>query len=228
MKQVYAFDDNGYFLSVMNCQLDPLETKKQKREIYILPANSTEIKTPRLKKNQRARFSNGKWTIEEIPEITQEQIIEKTEREDVIEQIQLVQNELAQYYNVGIEIATEQCSIEKYRGVILHIKELTDKIKELKLRLNEIDGLPAPNEFTVLQEKQMEIRFIRNKYLDETDKKVLVDYPISEELRQEYKEYRTYLRDYTLQENWWLYQPYDFETYKLSLMEEKPYTEDFE
>ena len=62
-----------------------------------------------------------------------------------------------------------------------------------------------------VEEKQKEVRAVRNAYLEATDKYMIIDFPIIEEARAEYKEYRQYLRDYTSQENWWETEPKTFE-----------------
>ena len=61
-----------------------------------------------------------------------------------------------------------------------------------------------------VEQKKAEIRAVRNQYLEQTDKFMIVDYPITEEERELYKQYRTYLRDYTLPENWWESEPLKF------------------
>ena len=71
------------------------------------------------------------------------------------------------------------------------------------------------------EQKEAEIRSVRNQYLEQTDKFLLVDYPITDEERELYKQYRTYLRDYTLSENWWENSPKDFSTWKEMLTEEE-------
>lgn len=45
---------------------------------------------------------------------------------------------------------------------------------------------------------------------DQTDKFLLSDYPITNEEREKYKAYRTYLRDYTATDKWWLNEPLRF------------------
>ena len=40
---------------------------------------------------------------------------------------------------------------------------------------------------------------------------MIVDYPITSTQKSKYKRYRTYLRDYTLTENWWENEPLKFE-----------------
>ena len=50
---------------------------------------------------------------------------------------------------------------------------------------------------------------------------MIVDYPITDEERGLYRQYRVYLRDYTLSENWWEHSPKDFSTWKEMLTEEE-------
>ena len=52
------------------------------------------------------------------------------------------------------------------------------------------------------EQKEAEVRAVRNQYLKQTDEFMIVDYPITDDERELYKQYRTYLRDYTLSENW--------------------------
>lgn len=62
---------------------------------------------------------------------------------------------------------------------------------------------PEPSD----KEKKARIRAVRNQYLEQTDKFMITDYPISDDERELYKHYRTYLRDYTLTDNWWESEP---------------------
>ena len=66
---------------------------------------------------------------------------------------------------------------------------------------------PEPSD----EEKKAIVREVRNQYLEQTDKVMLVDYPITDDERELYKQYRTYLRDYTLSENWQESNPLKFE-----------------
>ena len=63
-------------------------------------------------------------------------------------------------------------------------------------------------------ELKAQVRSVRNGYLEQTDKFMLVDFPISDDERELYKQYRVYLRDYTLSENWWEHSPMTFEEWK--------------
>ena len=59
--KIYRYDDEGVFLTEDEGYLDPEETKKQGKEIYMLPANSTFIKPPITKEYELAVFNNGEW-----------------------------------------------------------------------------------------------------------------------------------------------------------------------
>ena len=62
-----------------------------------------------------------------------------------------------------------------------------------------------------IEDKQVQVRQVRNQYLEQTDKFMIADYPITDDERELYKQYREYLRDYTLSENWWESEPLKFE-----------------
>ena len=71
----------------------------------------------------------------------------------------------------------------------------------------EVVNPPEPS----VEEKEARVRQVRNQYLKQTDEFMITDYPITDEERELYKQYRTYLRDYTLSENWWESEPLKFE-----------------
>ena len=62
-----------------------------------------------------------------------------------------------------------------------------------------------------VEEKEAEVRAVRNQYLKQTDEFMIADYPITDEERGLYRQYRKYLRDYTLSENWQESNPLKFE-----------------
>lgn len=53
-----------------------------------------------------------------------------------------------------------------------------------------------------VEEKEAEVRAVRNQYLEQTDKYMIADYPIADEERELYKQYREYLRNYPETDNW--------------------------
>ena len=66
------------------------------------------------------------------------------------------------------------------------------------------------------EEKKAEIRSVRNQYLEQTDKFLLSDYPITSTQKAKYKQYRVYLRDYTLTEDWFEHEPMSFADWSTS------------
>ena len=68
-----------------------------------------------------------------------------------------------------------------------------------------------------IEQKEDDVRAVRNQYLEQTDKYMITDYPITDDERELYRQYRTYLRDYTLTENWWESEPQKFEEWVSSI-----------
>ncbi len=63
-----------------------------------------------------------------------------------------------------------------------------------------------------IEKRKEQVRAVRNRYLEQTDKYIaLSDFPITDEERERYKAYRVYLRDYTLEDEWWMANPKTFE-----------------
>ena len=62
-----------------------------------------------------------------------------------------------------------------------------------------------------IEQKKSEVRAVRNQYLEQTDKFLLVDYPITSTQKTKYKQYRSYLRDYPdSSEDWFEHEPMSF------------------
>ena len=62
-----------------------------------------------------------------------------------------------------------------------------------------------------IEQREAEVRAVRNRYLERTDKFLLSDYPITSTQKAKYKQYRAYLRDYTLTEDWFEHEPMSFD-----------------
>ena len=65
-----------------------------------------------------------------------------------------------------------------------------------------------------VEEKEAEVRAVRNQYLEQTDKYMIADYPITDEERELYKQYRTYLRAYPECRDWYKANPKTYEEWK--------------
>ena len=57
-----------------------------------------------------------------------------------------------------------------------------------------------------------QVRAVRNRFLEQTDKFLLSDYPITSTQKAKYKQYRVYLRDYPdSSEDWFEHEPMSFD-----------------
>lgn len=90
MKKAYLFDNSGYFVGECFAQIDPLETKAAGREVFIMPANSTEIAPLPEKDGFKIKWNGFAWAYEEIEEESE------TEAETLIPTLQEKNEEIRQ------------------------------------------------------------------------------------------------------------------------------------
>lgn len=71
-----------------------------------------------------------------------------------------------------------------------------------------------------IEQRKQEVRSVRNQYLEQTDKYLSVsDFPITDEERELYKQYRTYLRTYPECQDWYNANPKTYEEWYASYLE---------
>ena len=60
----YGYDEKTKeYTGTQNAFIDPLETKKQGKNVYLVPVNATEKKPLKAKKNQAVIFNGSEWEI---------------------------------------------------------------------------------------------------------------------------------------------------------------------
>lgn len=81
------------------------------------------------------------------------------------------------------------------------------------------DGMYKIVEIVVLEptveEKQEQVRAVRNGLLGDSDKYLMPDFPIDDAGHYLYIQYRQYLRDYTKSADWWESEPLKYEDWVL-------------
>ena len=78
-----------------------------------------------------------------------------------------------------------------------------------------LEAVNPPEQST--EDKQAQVRAVRNQYLEQTDKFMIVDYPITSTQKSKYKQYRAYLRDYPdSSEDWFEHDPMSFADWSTS------------
>ncbi len=66
--KIYHYDRaTGIYIGESQARLDPLETAKQKANVYLLPAHATFTAPPIIPEGTQAVFASGKWNLEDIP-----------------------------------------------------------------------------------------------------------------------------------------------------------------
>lgn len=58
--QAYIYDNDRFYVGEMTCQLDPLESQKQGKDIYLTPANSTSTQ-PTIIEGAKPRWDGKAW-----------------------------------------------------------------------------------------------------------------------------------------------------------------------
>ena len=65
-----------------------------------------------------------------------------------------------------------------------------------------------------IEQRNEQVRAVRNQYLEQTDKYMITDFPITDDERELYKQYRTYLRTYPECRDWYKANPKTYEEWK--------------
>lgn len=63
----YKYDENKYYAGQQECQIDPLESKKQGYPVYLLPADCTWAEPLTDKEGYKIKWNGEAWEYEEIP-----------------------------------------------------------------------------------------------------------------------------------------------------------------
>ena len=65
----YSYDPEGRYIGPYSCQLDPLETARTGRPVYLLPAEATWTEPPEYDpETEIAVWDGGAWTVKALPE----------------------------------------------------------------------------------------------------------------------------------------------------------------
>ena len=63
----YKYNEDKYYAGQQECQIDPLESKKQGHPVYLLPANCTWQEPLTDKEGYKVKWNGNEWEYEEIP-----------------------------------------------------------------------------------------------------------------------------------------------------------------
>ena len=63
----YKYDSDFYYAGQQECQIDPLESKKQGHPVYLLPADCTWAEPLNEKEGYKIKWNGNEWEYELIP-----------------------------------------------------------------------------------------------------------------------------------------------------------------
>ena len=103
---------------------------------------------------------------------------------------------------------------ENYFPCLVHdsVEEDTERTISDYIQVNGEFVLTSSAE--AIEQRKEEVRSVRNQYLEQTDKFMLADYPITDEERELYKQYREYLRTYPECRDWYKANPKTYDEWK--------------
>ena len=163
--KIYNFDEiTKEYIGAEDALLDPLETKKQGKEVYLIPANAVLEEPPAAVEGKAVIYSDG-WQI--VPDNRGKEAVNAARGRFTVDYIGSRE---------GDTVLTEE---------LIAALDSGEKI----IRNGAVIDKP-------IEEKEAEARMMRNSLLTATDKYMVSDFPVSEEEREEYRQYRQYLRDY--------------------------------
>ena len=63
----YKYDSDFYYAGQQDCQLDPIATKREGHEVWLLPANCTWEEPLNEKEGYKIKWNGNEWEYELIP-----------------------------------------------------------------------------------------------------------------------------------------------------------------
>lgn len=65
----YSYDNNGHYIGEYHCQRDPIKSKQEGKNYYLLPADATFEKPPEYDLEAEIPVWNGEtWAVEVLPD----------------------------------------------------------------------------------------------------------------------------------------------------------------
>lgn len=134
--KAYQYDsETKKYIGEIDRQIDPLESQVQGKEIWLMPANSTDIAPLEPKDGYDIVFNGAGWEYKEIEKPVEPKPYEPTELEKKQQELWETEQKLRELDYIGVKIATGRATIEEYAEEIAEMSRLADKVNELR---NEI------------------------------------------------------------------------------------------
>lgn len=135
--KAYQYDsETKKYIGEIDRQIDPLESQAQGREIWLMPADSTDIVPPEAKDGYDIVFNGAGW---EYKEIEKPEPYKPTELEKKQQELWETEQKLRELDYIGVKIATGRATIEEYADEIAEMSRLADKVNKLRAEIKELE-----------------------------------------------------------------------------------------
>lgn len=135
MKAYQYNSETKKYIGEIDRQIDPLESQAQGKEIWLMPADSTDVVPPEAKDGYDVVFNGAGWEYKEIPKEPEPEPYEPT----IEEQNEIIRQTRASLYAQQVDplhaqrdkdIIMGEWSEEREQEYIAEVKRLTIKIRE--------------------------------------------------------------------------------------------------
>ena len=121
--------ETGEYIRTSEASLDPLETKKQGKAVYLLPANATFEVPAEVEKNKKAVFQDGTWQL--VPDFRGMKYYLKTGEEIIITELGVT---------VPKDVLLEPPPLPEPTEAELNEEKIQDRIRELAIQSLKVSG----------------------------------------------------------------------------------------
>lgn len=135
--KAYRYDsETKKYIGEIDRQIDPLESEAQGKEIWLMPADSTDIIPPEAKDGYDIVFNGADWEYKEIPKEPEPEPLPEPTIEEKNETIKQTRAALYAEHVDPLhaqktkDIIMGEWSDEKEQEYIAKVKELTIKIRD--------------------------------------------------------------------------------------------------
>lgn len=139
--KAYQYDsETKKYIGEIDRQIDPLESQAQGKEIWLMPADSTDIVPPEAKDGYDIVFNGTGWEYKEIEKPVEPEPYVPTELEKKQQELWETEQKLRKLDYIGVKIATGRATIEEYADEIAEMSRLADKVNELRAEIKELEN----------------------------------------------------------------------------------------
>jgi hypothetical protein len=139
--KAYQYDsETKKYIGEIERQIDPLESQAQGKEIWLMPADSTDIVPLEPKDGYDVVFNGTGWEYKETPKEPEPEPYVPTELEKKQQELWETEQRLRNLDYIGVKIATGRATIEEYAEEIAEMSRLADKVNQLRAEIKELEN----------------------------------------------------------------------------------------